>query len=571
VGHDVTESYVKQFDANGALVWDVNMNGQDGFHTIQAYGGYYYVTRGSLAYNNHKLNRWEYDGDYDSAYDTEVAALGNSMNALWFFEAEAPATSGYITAVGELDVNAGGDLTVGSESVFYLHDAEVEKIALEDLIVDAAEVGVDSGAEPNFLGDSNDTGVLRSSDPLSYTDGGDYITLGLDVNSAYFSTDSAGQLDFNETPTLSELTLTTDLALAHGGTGASLSDPGYDRILFWDETANAVTWLNVGDNLSLSGTNLSLDFAISGVTCDDDWLPDVDNYYDLGSSNYAWLDVYLQGNLDNGLGHYFSVADGALAVTHSLIAGGDSVHVSTTENTNWDAAYTHVSNNGTDHSYIDQDLQTSASPTFAAVTATGDVNATDLIATNNIEAANDLTVNAFLYVPGNRIYRAPGDNTGIMFDSGNFYFMAAGGATCYSANDKGGMRFEVNHLSTLCNFKVQSDNDEYNIFSDGTNDEVGIGTGTPAVKFDVVGASRFGDSITNYYAGSATGDMSFAGSAGFYPRRISQSAAPAAGTGATQIDTGELVIWQDTDDDKVYLVFNDPNAATGIKSVELAL
>lgn len=33
----------------------------------------------------------------------------------------------------------------------------------------------------------------------------------------------------------------------------------------------------------------------------------------------------------------------------------------------WDTAYTHVSNNGTDHSYIDQDLQTTASPSFAAV------------------------------------------------------------------------------------------------------------------------------------------------------------------------------------------------------------
>lgn len=36
--------------------------------------------------------------------------------------------------------------------------------------------------------------------------------------------------------------------------------------------------------------------------------------------------------------------------------------------TNWDAAYTHKSNNGTDHSYIDQDVKAAASPTFASTT-----------------------------------------------------------------------------------------------------------------------------------------------------------------------------------------------------------
>lgn len=82
---------------------------------------------------------------------------------------------------------------------------------------------------------------------------------------------------------------------------------------------------------------------------------------------------------------------------------------------------------------------------------------------------------------------------------------------------------------------------------------------------------RFGDSVsaapTNYAAISATGDLSFAGSAGFYLRRVSQADIPAAGTGATQIDTGELMIWRDSDDAKIYLVYND--ADSGIKSVEM--
>lgn len=49
----------------------------------------------------------------------------------------------------------------------------------------------------------------------------------------------------------------TDVALADGGTGASLVDPNADRILFWDDSAGAVTWLTAGTGLSISGTTLS--------------------------------------------------------------------------------------------------------------------------------------------------------------------------------------------------------------------------------------------------------------------------------------------------------------------------
>lgn len=46
------------------------------------------------------------------------------------------------------------------------------------------------------------------------------------------------------------------LSLADGGTGESLADPGADRILFWDDSAGAVTWLTVGTNLTITDTTL---------------------------------------------------------------------------------------------------------------------------------------------------------------------------------------------------------------------------------------------------------------------------------------------------------------------------
>lgn len=80
------------------------------------------------------------------------------------------------------------------------------------------------------------------------------------------------------------------------------------------------------------------------------------------------------------------------------------------------------------------------------------------------------------------------------------------------------------------------------------------------------GALRVGDN-TDYSQMSNGGDVSFGGAGGFYPRRVSQSAEPANGTGSTQIDVGEQIFWHDTDDGKVYLMYNDTD--TGVVKIEL--
>lgn len=73
--------------------------------------------------------------------------------------------------------------------------------------------------------------------------------------------------------------------------------------------------------------------------------------------------------------------------------------------------------------------------------------------------------------------------------------------------------------------------------------------------------AKFGDGgTTNYTQFGTNGDLSFQGSAGFYPVRIAQAAQPSP-------DTGELVIWRDTDDGKVYLVYNDTDS--GVKQIEM--
>jgi len=55
------------------------------------------------------------------------------------------------------------------------------------------------------------------------------------------------------------------LALSHLGI-QSLTDPGADRIMFWDDSAGAVTWLAPGSNMSISGTSLNSSYTDTNTT-----------------------------------------------------------------------------------------------------------------------------------------------------------------------------------------------------------------------------------------------------------------------------------------------------------------
>ncbi|KKL15023.1 hypothetical protein LCGC14_2509780, partial [marine sediment metagenome] len=71
-------------------------------------------------------------------------------------------------------------------------------------------------------------------------------------------------------------------------------------------------------------------------------------------------------------------------------------------------------------------------------------------------------------------------------------------------------------------------------------------------------------STANYTQVDIGGDQTFVGTAGFYPRRISQADAPASGVGATQVDVGEMIIWRDSTTGEIHLVYNDTTAGVSI-------
>jgi hypothetical protein len=169
---------------------------------------------------------------------------------------------------------------------------------------------------------------------------------------------------------------------------------------------------------------------------------------------------------------------------------------------------------------------------------------------------------------GNYFYHSGDADTGIIFGDDYFYFQAGSFDMLRAVESARGQdEVVVNEGQIDIDFRVEGNTTANLLQIDASTDRVGINIAAPSVLFSVNGVSRFGDDATNYSSFSATGDQTFTGSAGFYPRFLTQSAEPAAGTGATQCDTSEMVVWKDSDDSKVYLCFNDGGT---VKTVELA-
>jgi hypothetical protein len=103
-------------------------------------------------------------------------------------------------------------------------------------------------------GDNGRIGLWDSAnaDFKYITQGDNELSFGVTVNASAFI-GGGGGLSGLSASNISSGTL----ALARGGTGASLADPDADRLLFWDDSAGQVTWLTAGSGLSISGTTIT--------------------------------------------------------------------------------------------------------------------------------------------------------------------------------------------------------------------------------------------------------------------------------------------------------------------------
>lgn len=142
-----------------------------------------------------------------------------------------------------------------------------------------------------------------------------WLTMGTGLTITGTTLDAAGDLD-----SLTDVTITgvaDDEVLVYDSGGAvfqneallgipALTDPGADRIMFWDDSAGVMTWLTVGSNLSISGT--TLDATTGGGSTTLSGLDDVTLtspaeghmlYYDNASSD--WVNTSTIARQANGI------------------------------------------------------------------------------------------------------------------------------------------------------------------------------------------------------------------------------------------------------------------------------
>ena len=187
-------------------------------------------------------------------------------------------TTAPLTGGGDLSANR----TFGVDAATTLASgvAELATLAETDAHSDTGRVVTPSGLANHYVAGGTDVAVAdggtgRSTSTTAYgliaagtTATGAHQTLATGTSGQILKSGGAGALPAFATGAPADVGLGnvtnnaqyfpggTDVALADGGTGASLTDPNADRILFWDDSAGAVTWLTVGSNLSITATTL---------------------------------------------------------------------------------------------------------------------------------------------------------------------------------------------------------------------------------------------------------------------------------------------------------------------------
>lgn len=134
-------------------------------------------------------------------------------------------------------------------------------IGIDQLRVQQAStlLGFGTAGEPTLITTLN---IGRGGTGNSFYAIGDMLYATGTTTLAKLAAGAAGNVLLSGTaPSWGKVALTTHvsgiLPSANGGLGSALSDPGADRILFWDDSAGVHTYLTLGTNLSITDTTLN--------------------------------------------------------------------------------------------------------------------------------------------------------------------------------------------------------------------------------------------------------------------------------------------------------------------------
>lgn len=189
-------------------------------------------------------------------------------------------TSGTITIAGTLAVTNGGTgiTTVAQGDILYGSAANTIVVLPKNTTATRYLANTGSSNNPAWAQIDLTNGVTGDLPFSNLAQGSALSVLGVtgnataDVASIAAGTDhqvlrrSGTSVAFGAVNLAQSAAITGNLPLANGGTGASLTDPNADRILFWDDSAGAVTFLTAGTGLSISGTTITATGGSGTVT-----------------------------------------------------------------------------------------------------------------------------------------------------------------------------------------------------------------------------------------------------------------------------------------------------------------
>jgi hypothetical protein len=177
-------------------------------------------------------------------------------------------SAGTVAFIALSDINSEGSPAAGDYLLAYTAEGALVKINWDDLPAGSsgATTALDNLASvainTSLVSDTNDTDDLGTSSIMWRTA---YIATSIELGHATQNTLTASGGNLSIEGNVLYRAGGTDVALADGGTGASLTDPGADRILFWDDSAGAMTWLTAGSGLSITTTTIAVDTATASV------------------------------------------------------------------------------------------------------------------------------------------------------------------------------------------------------------------------------------------------------------------------------------------------------------------
>ena len=260
---------------------------------------------------------------------------------------------------------------------------------------------------------------------------------------------------------LSSLTLGSALPIGSGGTGAALTDPNADRILFWDDSASSVAFLEAGSGLSISGTTLSATASGDVTAAGNNAFTGVNTFYNATGQAFAPATtndgIILQGRAGGSSSYRVTFATATLSANRTLTFpdATDTAAVLGTAQT-FTAAQTFRAANA---------IRSEAASTQDAVVIAGRAGGTSSYAVTltpaTLSASRTLTLPepgedvtlGYLNVPQNI---QTGSYTLVLADAGKHIYRGSGSAATWTIPANGSVAYPIGTALTFINLSATS-------------------------------------------------------------------------------------------------------------------